>query len=39
MPNEMLRVAIEAAYGEEAVGAYSFQKKMRCCKGLEQIES
>lgn len=27
MPNEMLRVAIEAAYGEEAVGAYSFQKK------------
>lgn len=26
MPNEMLRVAIRAAYGEEAVNAYVFQK-------------
>ena len=27
MPNEMLRVAIRAAYGEEAVKAYEFQKE------------
>ena len=27
MPNEMLRSAIRAAYGEEAVGAYHFQKE------------
>ena len=26
MPNEMLRVAISAAYGEEAVNSYAFQK-------------
>lgn len=26
MPNEMLRVAIEAAYGQEAVSTYKFQK-------------
>ena len=26
MPNEMLRVAISAAYGEDAVGTYKFQK-------------
>ena len=26
MPNDMLRVAIKAAYGEEAVAAYQFQK-------------
>lgn len=26
MPNEMLRVAISAAYGEEAIGKYKFQK-------------
>lgn len=27
MPNEMLRAAIRAAYGEEAVGMYHFQKE------------
>lgn len=27
MPNEMLKVAIQAAYGEEAAGAYQFRKK------------
>ncbi len=27
MPNEMLRVAIQAAYGEDAVRAYHFQKE------------
>lgn len=27
MPNEMLRVAIQAAYGEEAVNTYHFQKE------------
>ncbi len=27
MPNEMLRVAIQAAYGEDAVHAYHFQKE------------
>ena len=27
MPNEMLRSAIRVAYGEEAVGAYHFQKE------------
>ena len=27
MPNEMLRSSIRAAYGEEAVGAYHFQKE------------
>lgn len=27
MPNEMLKVAIAAAYGKEAVGLYEFQKK------------
>lgn len=27
MPNEMLRVAIKAAYGESAIDTYSFQKK------------
>ena len=27
MPNEMLRVAIKAAYGEAAVGTYHFQKE------------
>lgn len=26
MPNEMLKVAIRAAYGEDAVGSYAFQK-------------
>lgn len=29
MPNDMLRVAIKAAYGEEAVAAYHFQKADR----------
>lgn len=27
MPNEMLRVAIKAAYGEDAIDAYAFQKE------------
>ena len=27
MPNEMLRVAIRAAYGDEAVASYRFQKE------------
>lgn len=27
LPNEMLRVAIQAAYGEDAVHAYHFQKE------------
>lgn len=27
MPNEMLRTAIKAAYGEDAIDAYSFQKE------------
>lgn len=32
MPNELLRTAIKAAYGEEAAGSYQFQKKEKQSK-------
>lgn len=43
MPNEMLKVAIRAAYGEEAVEAYHFQKedvtiKKKDSQGISKIK-